>query len=181
MNLARSKTDVTETEQSTIDLLQAVLMMNIAANRVGSILNSDLPLPDGMNANVLQKTIETMGRFTRETKRTIGKTNSYLDRLPGEEFILNATTISTLLFRIGIEQGHEMYEEFFGMLIDLVDVVFYAQSHRRALNFPKYRKLVKLITDEVRADVNRTPNQVQYFQGELFFKSVPPVHDHKIE
>lgn len=181
MNVAPNQTALTQTEESTIDILRAVLMMNIAAEQLNNILNSDLPLPDGMNRNVLQNTISTMDRFTRESKRTIGKTNSYLDRLPKQEYIGNAVTMCDLMFRINVEQGQNMYEELFGLIIDNIDAVFYAQSHRKNMHFPKFRALMQLIVDEIKADVNRTPNQVQFFQGELFFKTVPPVHEPKIK
>jgi len=181
MNLAPAKTPLTEVQESIIDVLRTVLMVNIAIQQMRKLVNSDLPLPPGMNANVIQKTIDTMDRFTRESKRTIGKTGNYLDRLPQIEYIENVVVLNDMLFRIGIEQNDAQYEEFYGMLLDMVDAVFYAQAHRKNMNFPKYRKLCELITDEIKADVNRTPNQVQYYQGELFFKSVPPVHEPKIK
>lgn len=181
MNFAQTNVVLSPTEQSSIDVLRTALMMNIAAISLKGILNSELPLPAGMNANVLKQTVDTMDRFTRESKRTIGKTKSYLDRLPGEEFAQNMETIGTMLFRIGIEQSEDQYEEFFGMLIDMIDIVFYAQNHRRNMNFSKYRKLCELIINEIKADVNRTPNQIQYFQSELFFRCSSPVHEPKIK
>lgn len=182
MNFSQTKgPQPTAVEESQLDVLRSVLMMNIATAKLRGILNSDLPLPDGMNSRVLQNTIDTMDRFTRESKRTIGKTNTYLDRLPHLEFVENASMVCDMLFRIGVEQNQAIHEEFLGLIIDTLDVVFYAQSHRKAMHFPKYRALAQVMIDEIKADVNRTSNQVQFVQGSLWFKNSPAIDEPKIK
>ncbi len=175
------KKSITDLEQNTIDLLRSVLMMNIGRALINDLSESNVQLPEGMNRNILKQTVEAMDRYAREIKRTVGKTGTYFDKYPNWEKVTDITTVAELVYRTGIEEGQSMYSEFQGILIDCIDTVFYSQKHRKNMYFAKYKALFNLIAEEIRCDANRQPGQIRFHDGELFFRSVPPIHEPKIE
>ena len=178
--MTKEKLPITETIDANIDLLRSVLIMNISRMLIDKIIERGTQLPESMNSNIPKQTLESMDRYAREVKRAIGKTNTYLDKLPRWEKVIDTVTVFDLLNRIGMEERDDKYEEFFGILVDCIDTVFYAQKHRKNLNFGKFKALFKLFTEEVRSDVNHESGVIQYFKGELYFKSVP-AHEPEIK
>lgn len=166
---------LTGVQQTSIYLLQSVLMMHIAKDMLKD-LGTDAELPPGLNTNVLKQTTEAMDRFIREVRRTVGKTGTYLDHVPTRDKNLDSLNVLNLLNRIGMEENQAVYDEFLGLVVDLLDSVFYAQKHRRSIYFPKYKMLFQLVHEELRSDVNNQPGQLHYDKGELYLRTSPPPH-----
>lgn len=167
-------------KQTAIYMLQAVLMMNISREMIKD-LSTSKELPEGMNSNVLRQTLEQMDRFIREVRRTVGKTNTYLDQVPQGDKVIDSLNVLDVLNRIGMEESQAIYDEFLGMVVDLLDSVFYAQKNRKSIYFNKYKAFFQLVSEELRSDVNHQRGQLHFHQGELFLRTTPAIHEPKIE
>lgn len=136
-----------------------------------------------MNRNVIKDTGRMMDRMEREIRRTTHnqKLGTYLDRNLKQEKMLDMATLVDLTARIGGEENQEIYDEFLGLLVDCIDKIFYSQSNRRKMHFPKYRALFQLFANELKADVNHVPGQVFFNKGELFLRTSPPQIDTEVK
>ena len=173
---------ITQTEQLALDECRAAFMAAVATHFVRMLLDHET-LPHGMNRNVLKQTVDQLERCVREVRKTAVPHNpSYLDRNLKQNKVLDIATIVDAVARVGIEDGGEMYEEFQGLVIDVLDAVFYAQQHRRKMHFGKYKALFNLITSEIKADVNGTGGQLFFSpKKELFLRTQAPDHPHEIK
>ncbi len=106
-----------------------------------------------------------LGGFTAKQSNW---TTCQLDRTK----LFDVATLIENVMRIGKEEHQETYEEFFTMIVDLIDAIWYAQENRKRIFFPKYKAIVSMITNELKADVNKRPGQFWY-QGELFIRPMP--------
>lgn len=182
MNQNTQRKPVTPEAYLALDECRAAFMAHIATHFI-KILLSHEKLPNGMNRNVIKQTLDQLDRMVREVRKTaIPHNPHYLDRNLKQNKVLDLATIVDTVARIGIEDGGELYEEFVGLVIDCLDTVFYAQTHRRKLYFGKYKALFHLFTEEVKADVNGTGSQVYLSPTkELFLRTNPTDHKHEIK
>ncbi len=169
--------DHTVSEQyGVVEQCRAAFMADIARQFINQVTkNKDLPT--GMNRNVLKQTEEQLARCVREIRRTTPEHQSiYLDRNLKFEKMLDIATTVFLVARIGIEEKDDIYEEFFGLIIDVADQVFYAQENRKKMHFGKYKALFKMLANEIKADVNRQQGQVLYTtNGDLYLRTTPSI------
>lgn len=166
--------------QPTIKLneqdIHAAIKILRAKNMVGisSLLLSDIDpasLPQEFNRNILRQTTEQLGRFTREVIRTIPNTDSYLSKSFKEAKMLDAVTLLDLIQRIGYEEKGDIYEEFLGLLVDVLDEVFYATKNRKNIHFAKYKLFFRFIAEELHNDVSGNGERnMEVIKGELFLK-----------
>lgn len=156
----------------------ADILRTITFQGIVKVLLQDLKdnrkMPDGFNMNVLTDTIGALSRFEREVYRTIPKTDSSFGKVPRRNRLVDLLTIMDNVQRIGMEEAADKYDEFLGLVIDLLDEVFYAQTNRRKIHFGKYKKLFALIGTELRSDVNGAEGQVLYSKGSIYLRSAPP-------
>lgn len=166
----------TDNEQLTIDIMRGVFASAVAKFCLDVVLAHD-KLPEEMNRNVIKETAGQLARYEREVRRaTHGKHHKiYLDKNLKSEKLLDMCTVLDTMARVGAEEHTDTYQEFLGLVVDLVDRVFYAQKNRKNIHFGKYKALFKLISEEIRRDVNHEPNQLLFTnKGELYFRVVPP-------
>lgn len=177
MKEQKTTSEPISTEQySVVDQMRAAFMAGVAKQYI-QMLIPQKTLPSGMNRNVLKQTNDQLERFIREVRRTVPEHKpNYMDRNLDENKLLDLATIIDSIARIGIEERSRFYEEFFGLLVDCIDVVFYSQQHRKNIHFPKYKALFQLFVSEMKSDVNKQPGQVFYSpKGELFLRTAPPI------
>lgn len=97
----------------------------------------------------------------------------------------SATIIQQLCKFSGCEDDQE-YIELFNIITTCIDNVLDARNKRSKVYFPKYKALIKLITDEVKRDTNREPSQILFRKtplapgGELFLRTAAPEPVHQI-
>lgn len=146
----------------TLDQCRVAFIASIA-NHFIRILMKYPALPNGTNRNVIKQTHDQLEKCICEIRRTtVSHEPHYLDRNLKEAKILDIATVIDAVARIGIEEGADRYEEFFGLVVDCIDSVFYAQQNRKNLHFGKYKALFKMLVDEIHADVNGKPGQLLY-------------------
>lgn len=167
--------ETTTVEQQLTDALRAKCFAAMSKFYINVLLDSATLLP-GMNSNVLKQTVAQLERFEREVYRTAPPhSKTYMDRAVREDKLLDMALIVDVIARIGSEEHRGTYEEFFGITMEMVDKIMYAQNNRKKLHFGKYKALFKLFVDEMKADVNKTPGQVLFTnQGELFLRTSTP-------
>jgi len=171
-----------ELKQLALDECRLAFMASITCHFARLLLENG-ELSKGMNRNVIRQTLDQLERCVREVRRTAVPHNpSYLDRNVKKEKLLDMATIVDLVARVGIEENKDRYEEFLGLVIDCLDEVFYTQSHRRNMHFGKYKALIWLLTDEIKADVNGTPGRVLFTnKRELYLKASATDPSHEIK
>jgi len=175
--------------QSAIGVLQAMLQLRIARTLTEDLL-TDKQVPESVNRNIIRQTLEAIDKLQREVNRTIPKSIPYLENRLHRSKIIDIANVQEMMIRIGVEEKPDVYNEFMGLVVDLLDSVYYAQKHRKNIYLPKYKALFKMIADELKTDVNHERGQVQYLitkntdgstTSELFLRTAPPVHHPKIK
>jgi hypothetical protein len=159
------------------------MMASIAHHFIKLVAEHPKYIPE-MNLNVVHQTLGQVERFKREIHRTTHDKHEkvYFTKNLKPEKLLDMATIIDAMARIGVEEHQGIYDEFLGLVIDLLDSVFYAQKHRRKMHFGKYKALFALISGELKRDVNHQPGQVLFTnQGELFLRTAPPQTETEIK
>jgi len=174
-------TDDLTTTQVALSQCRTAFMAGITLHFL-HLLMKESNLPEKLNRNVLRESEEQIYQLVRELRRTaVDHLPSYMDRNLENSKILDMATLVDIIGRIGVEMNDDVYEEFFGLVVDCIDAVFYAQQNRRNLHFGKYKALFKLFTDEVKADVNKQIGQVLYTADKkLFLRTGIPVQSPEI-
>lgn len=164
-----------------LDQCRVAFMAAITSNYLRLLMEHE-SLPNGMNRNILHQTLSQLERCIREVRRTaIPHEPHYLDRNLKHAKLMDLATAIDAMARIGIEENPEHYEEFFGLMIDCIDGVFYAQQNRKKLHFGKYKALFQLFSDEIKADINGEGGQLVYTnRRELMVRLVKPESKHEI-
>lgn len=155
------------------DILRALFSSQITSNSLEEILAWDgIPQQVKDNAQVAAAAINALKTSIKGTVST--KHHKWLDTELGKDKLRDTATLIETVMRIGAEADEETYEEFLGLVVDLLHAIFYAQTHRKHIYFSKYKALFKLISDELRADTNKQPGQIWYRNGDLWIKAAPP-------
>lgn len=96
-----------------------------------------------------------------------------------KETTYDIATVIDLMRVVREEEGSATYEEFMGLIVSLLNSVFYAQSRRKNIHFPKYKALFDMIAQELKQDTDRKPGLFRYENGNIWFctKSI----EHKLE
>jgi hypothetical protein len=165
----------------TLDQCRAAFLSGVAGYFIKALLDHPAQVP-GMNRGVLQQSVDQLNRCIREIrKNTLPHEQTYLDQnlKPGK--LQDIAAVIEVLSRIGIEEDQRAYEEFLGMILDLVDEVFYAQKNRRKIYFPKYKALFEIISKEIRSDVNDQPGQLLWQNKSLYIRTAAPEVPHNIK
>lgn len=101
--------------------------------------------------------------------------NNWLGKAISRNKLYDISYLSELLIKVGAEENDRYYQEFMMMLVDLINAVFYTKQNRKGIHFSKYKKLFKLIAEEIEADVNGTGGRLRYENGKLWFAIDDPV------
>ncbi len=170
-------------ELFSVDLKRAVVMTSIARifledvmsrKRLPKQLHPDItgPIRDGMKK--LEDVVRSMNPYKDQ--------KMYLDRTLKQDKLLDIATIVDNMLRINVEENQEVYDEFLGMVTDVINEIFYAQKNRRKAHFGKYRALFKFFTDELHADINRLPPRIMFInKQELFFRPAAVIDNSEIK
>lgn len=113
------------------------------------------------NKNVLRDAASANSRLVREivVGNNKGTKGIYLDVIPDEELIYNTSLLVDIMARFRHEESPKLYHEFCEMVTDTFDQVFWAHSNRRKMHFPKYRAILRLLVDELKADIAKYPGR----------------------
>jgi hypothetical protein len=151
------------------DLLRALFFTRISKALMEYTIGEDFS-PEMQSAT--DQAIRAMGRFEKTVFRepAIKHNAKWLAKELEKDKMLDIAVITEMLARIGVEEKDSIYEEFQSMVISQIDSVFYAEKHRKNIYFSKYKALFKLISDELRRDVNKEPSVVRWHNGELFLQ-----------
>lgn len=175
-------TNVKNEHDSAVAQRRTAFMAGICISYLKDLMDCR-SLPPAVNRNVVRQAKEQLERFVREIRRTVPPHDeTYLDKILKRDKLLDTGILIDACARIGVEEDERPYDEFFGMVIDCIDAIFYAQQNRRKMHFSKYRALFKLFEAEIRRDVNDQPGQIIYNKDthSLFLRTAPPVQTPQI-
>lgn len=163
--------------QFTSDLLRTIFFTNVQDAYLEVLkgyqgLDPEIQqaLQDCVQSNqVLQETI--MQKLHPDSR-------TFFQRKLDQEIQLDIANFTELLCKIGTEQGQEQYEDFLGMVMDLLLTVFDTQSRKNNIYFGKYKALFQFMKEEVKRDQNHEPPHMNNTkEGGLFIRctsGLPP-------
>lgn len=124
---------------------------------------------------VIEKVDQSIEEYEKAVLSSIPTSNAkWLENELEKDKLFDIAALTEITARIGTEEKDDIYEEFLGLLTDLIDNIFYCQKHRKNIHFGKYKALFKLIGDELKRDTNREPSQLWYRDGQLWMRSMVP-------
>lgn len=165
-----------------LDSLRVLLQLRITRHMLNELMSYD-KVPYNISVVPINELKGKLTLMEREIKEKVPPTTQgdWLEKDPGKEKYLDVVALTETLLRVGMEEKNNTYEEFLGLLTGCIDAVFYAQTHRKNIHFGKYKALFELIKNELHLDTHNLPCQVNYRNGELWIRTVPPIHKTEIE
>jgi len=163
------------------DLMRAMFMSRIAMKFLDELLSWD-HTPEQVKIHA-KSTMESFSKMEKQAllSTAVKSGPKWLEKELGKEKLLDVGAVIETMIRIGVEETDSIYEEFLSLLIECINSVFYAQENRKNIWFPKYKAMIKLIADELKADTNKQKGQLWLRDGELWLRTSQPHHEPKLK
>lgn len=157
------------------DLLTTSLFARMTTIWLGYSLKHELPPEVKKKCYHLK---EAVGQYRAIVKKNVEVTGGidFFQGMLDDEVLYNLSLLIEAEVRIAAEENSAAYLEFCNMLNGLLDSVFFSQKNRQRISFSKYKALFKLISDELKADVENHHGKFTYNREDGLCFSVTEQH-----